>query len=348
MKIGITYNLKDELSPSAILDAESVEEFDTQHTIDSVCGIFEKNGYETVKLGSGLGIIEKIKNERVDFVFNIAEGIRGRNRESQVPAILEMLEVPFSGSDPLTLGMALDKIIAKRLAAHAGIPVARHRTVKKIEDLDGIDKQLCYPLITKPAWEGSSKGIYDSSRVTGKDGLERNVSLLLDKYRGQPVLVEEYIMGREITVGIVGNEVPRVIGLMEIVNKRSPGEDIFYSLDVKRRWEELVDYASPPDIGILLDKHIRHYALTAFRTFGCRDVARIDFRVSKNNRIFMLELNPLPGLSPEYADLVIMARKQGMEYETLVMSILQCAFSRYGLDPGKAAAAKRGGRHETI
>jgi len=335
MKIGITYNLKDELSPAAILDTESVEEFDTPHTIDAICAVFEKNAYETVKLGSGIGIIEKIKKERVDFVFNIAEGRFGRNRESHVPSILEMLEVPYSGSDPLTLGSTLDKIMTKKIAAQAGIPTARYAVVEKLDDLANIDKRLCYPLITKPAWEGSSKGIYNSSKVSDKDTLERNVLLLLDKYPRQPLLAEEYIEGKEITAGLIGNEAPQVIGLMEIVNKKSPGEDIFYSLDVKRQWEELVDYASPPDIGELVDKHIRHYAIKAFKEFGCRDIARTDFRISKDNEVYMLEINPLPGLSPEYADLAIMAKKQGIEYENLILAILHTALARYNLTQEK-------------
>jgi D-alanine-D-alanine ligase len=348
MRIGITYNLKDGLTPDAILDSESVEEFDTPQTIDAICGIFEKNGYEAVKLGGGINIIEKIKKERVDFVFNIAEGRFGRNRESHIPSILEMLEIPYSGSDPLTLGLTLDKIMTKKIAAQTGIPTAKYKVVKKIEDLTNIDKRLCYPLITKPAWEGSSKGIYNSSKVSDKDALERHVLFLFDKYPGQPILVEEYIKGKEITVGIIGNETPQVVGLMEIVNKISPGEDIFYSLDVKRQWKELVDYASPPDIGELLGKHIRHYAITAFKEFECRDVARIDFRISKNNKIFMLEINPLPGLSPEYADLAIMAGKQGIKYEDVLLSILKCALSRYGLAQEKDVIIKRDIGYETM
>ena len=329
MKIGITYNLKDELSPAAILDNESVEEFDTTHTIDAICNVFEKNGYETVRLGSGIEIIERIKEAKVDFVFNIAEGYNGRNRESHIPSVLELLQIPYSGSDPLTLGLTLDKTITKKVAVQAGIPVPRYKIVKKLEDLSNIENTLCYPLITKPAWEGSSKGIYNSSKVLDKRALESNIVALLEKYPEQPILVEEYIEGREITAGVIGNKPPCVLGLMEVVNKTNPGEDFFYSLEVKRDWKKLVDYISPPEIGELLDKHIRHYALLAFKEFGCRDIARIDFRISEHNKIFLLEVNPLPGLSPEYADLVIMSQKLGLEYEELILTILQHALSRY-------------------
>ncbi len=331
MRIGITYNLKDDLSPQAIINDESCEEFDRVHTIDAICEVFAKNGHEPVKLGCAFDLIERIKKDNVEFVFNIAEGYSGRNRESHVPSILEMAGIPYSGSDALTLGMTLDKIVTKKIAFHAGVPVAAHAVIEKIEDVDMADKKLKYPLITKPAWEGSSKGVYLSSRVFERKELERSVKTLLDKYKGQPILAEEYIEGREITVGVIGNASPDVLGIMEVINKRSPGEDFFYSIEVKRDWENLVDYIMPDEKNSLLGKHLRHYAIRAFKEFNCRDIARVDFRVSRDNKIFMLELNPLPGLSPEYADLVIMSRKIGLKYDDLVMLILNNALSRQGL-----------------
>lgn len=332
MRIGITYNLREEISPQAVLDSESTEEFDTIQTIDAICNVFQKNGYETVHLGSDIGMIEKIKNEKVDFVFNIAEGCSGRNRESYIPAILEMLNMPYFGSDPLTLGLSLDKTMAKKISFCTGIPTPRYKIARRIEDLATVENKLQYPLITKPAWEGSSKGIYNSSKVYDKNELEKNAVILFKKYPDQPVIVEEYIEGREITVGVIGNEPPRVLGLMEIMNKVvSANEDFFYSLEVKRDWKKLADYVSPPDISGLFEKHIKHYAISAFKEFGCRDIARIDFRICKHNKIFMLEVNPLPGLSPEYADLVIMAQKLGIKYENLILSILNHALSRYKL-----------------
>lgn len=329
MKIGITYNLKDELSPDAIINTESCEEFDTPHTINTICELFEKNGYETARLGCGIEIIDKIKKEKVDFIFNIAEGLKGRSRESQVPSILEMLNMPYSGSDPLTLGLTLDKSMAKKIALQASIPTPRFKTINTPEDLDTATDTLKFPLIAKPAWEGSSKGVYNLSKVSDRDGLHNIARLLFERYPDQPILVEEYIEGREITVGVIGNNSPKILGLMEITNKICPGADVFYSLETKRDWERLVDYVSPPDITPLMDKRIRHYAFSAFREFGARDIARMDFRISKHDEIFFLEINPLPGLSPEYADLVIMSQKNGISYEKLVLSIFYEAISRY-------------------
>ena len=342
MKIGITYNSKDELSPNTITDDESCEEFDTADTISAICEALKKNGHEAVKLGSDLRIIGRIREENVDIVFNIAEGHHGRNRESHIPSVLEMLNIPYSGSDPLTLGLTLDKIVTKKIAMQAGIPTPRYKVIRTLRDLSLVENKLSYPLIAKPAWEGSSKGIYNSSKVfTGRE-LEISVRLVLDKYPHQPVLVEEYIEGREITVGVMGNGLPEILGLMEIANKANPGGDVFYSLETKRNWKELVEYVSPPDISRIFDNHIRYRALTAFKEFGCRDIARIDFRISeKYNKLFMLEVNPLPGLSPEYADLVIMARMRGIPYEGLILSILNHALSRYRNTKGSFS-------HETI
>ncbi|MBU1147806.1 MAG: ATP-grasp domain-containing protein [Candidatus Omnitrophica bacterium] len=338
MKIGITYNLKDEVTLLSVLNREHNEEYDNITTIDAICSVLKKSGFETVKLGSGTDIFDRLRKEEVDFVFNMAEGYYGRNRESIIPAILEKVSIPYSGSDPLTLGLTLDKIMSKKIFQFARIPSPSYSIVRKAEDIDIANNSLQYPMITKPAWEGSSKGIYNSSRVNDKNELERNIKLLLKKYPNQPVLVEEYIKGREITVGVLGNGSPKVLGLMEIINKKSPGKDFFYSLEVKRDWEELVDYQSPPNIQQDLDIKIRRLATLAFREFGCRDIARIDFRISEYNEPYLLEINPLPGLSPLYGDLVIMAKKQGMAYEELVIAILNSAFSRYGIKEAEKKA----------
>lgn len=335
MKIGITYNLKGEISPNAIINSEHCEEFDTPHTINAICDVFEKNGYESARLGGDIEIVGRIKDDGVNFVFNIAEGHYGRNRESHIPAILEMLNMPYSGSDPLTLGLALDKIMTKKIALQAGIPTPRYKVAGTLQDVMAAGDRLNYPLIAKPAWEGSSKGIYDSSKVFKRSELEASAERLFNGYPNQPVLIEEYIEGREITVGVIGNETPAILGLMEIINKKNPGGDIFYSLETKRNWRELVDYVSPPVLGRIFDNHIRYRALQAFREFGCRDIARIDFKISeKYNKLFMLEVNPLPGLSPEYADLVIMAKARGISYEKLILSILKHSLSRYKVTKG--------------
>lgn len=340
MKIGLTYNLKDEISPRSIINSEFNEEFDSSKTIDVLCGVFEKYGFKTVRLGGGLDVRDKLKKNKVDFVFNIAEGYYGRNRESFVPSILEAMNIPYSGSDPLTLGMTLDKIVAKKLLQCAKIPTPSYGVIRKQEDFKDMKDRLQYPVIAKPAWEGSSKGVYNFSKAYDHYSLGKVIRNLFNKYPGQAILVEEYVKGREITVGVIGNESAKVMALMEIVNKKEPGEDFFYSLEVKRDWKKLVDYESPPRIPQALEMQIKRFALMAYREFGCKDVSRIDFRVSEYNEPYLLEINPLPGLSPEYGDLVIMAERNNISYEDLVLSILNSAFARYGIKQVKKKSAE--------
>lgn len=341
-KIGITYNLKEMFFPTYALDSEYTEEFDQPETIDAICDVFNKNGYEIVKLGGDINVVGRLKKEKVDFVFNIAEGYYGRNREGHIPAILEMMHIPYSGSDPLTLALTLDKTMAKRIALQIGIPTPRYEVVRKIDDLADLDNKLAYPLITKPAWEGSSKGIYNTSSVYDKEALEQNVVLLLGKYPKQPVIVEEYIKGREITVVVIGNKVPVILGIMEITSKNHPQSDFLYSLEVKRNWKKEAEYIVPPQINEMLEGYLRDYAIVAFKEFGCRDFARIDFRISEDNKVYLLEINPLPGLSPEYSDLVIMSKKLGIVYEDIILSILYQAFYRYGIIKGSDKIIKIG------
>ena len=335
MRIGITYNLKNEFPPAAEMDDEYSEEFDNEQTIDAISSVLESNGYETVKLGGDLRILDRLKEERVDFVFNIAEGYYGRNREAHIPAILEMLNIPYSGSDPLTLGLTLDKSVAKKIIDHARIPTPAYYIIKRLEDVYEADNHLTYPMIIKPAWEGSSKGIYNASRVFDKAELKNMAEVLFRKYPHQSLLAEEYVKGKEVTVGVIGNNPPKILGLMEISGKDKSSEDFFYSLETKRDWKELVEYSAHPRLPQRVVEQIKRYAVVAFAQFGCRDIARADFKVSEYNKPFLLEINPLPGLSPEYGDLVIMAEKYGMNYEDLILGILDHAFSRYGILKGR-------------
>lgn len=328
MNIGITYNLKSEALCALSAESEQCEEFDTEQTIDAICAIFNTQGHNPIKLGAGLDIIDTIKKEQVDFVFNIAEGHRGRNRESHIPAILEMLDVPYTGSDPLTLGLTLDKAISKKILWQAGICTPRYEVVRDAHDVAAL-RRLQYPLIAKPSWEGSSKGIYNASRVSNAQELEKITETLFVTYPGQPVLVEEYIEGREITVAIAGNNTPYILGIMEIASKEAVSDDFFYSLEVKRDWRRLVAYRIPDDIDNPFYGTIKKYAQSAFQEFGCRDISRIDFKVSREGKVFLLELNPLPGLSPEYSDLVILARLYGISYDELILNIFENALRRY-------------------
>jgi D-alanine-D-alanine ligase len=241
---------------------------------------------------------------------------------------LEFLNIPYTGSDPLTLSLTLDKSMAKRVAMSAGIPTPRFKRVNRKEDLKEIN--LSYPLFVKLCDEGSSKGVRLDSKVTDALSLEEKTRWLLENY-GPPVLVEEFVKGPEFTVGVLGNDTPSVLGVMLIEIKGKPLEEAIYSLEIKREWEEKVIYHCPPPIDPELQKGIGEVALQAYRALDCRDVSRVDIRVGQDGTPYFLEINPLPGLSPVYGDLPIMAKRMGWSYDQLVRTIFHHALKRNGL-----------------
>jgi D-alanine-D-alanine ligase len=330
MKIGITYDLKADYPCPPDLPDDCQEEFDSPVTIEAIARVLRHLGHDVLKLGDGRELLQQLLADPPDFVFNIAEGQGiGRSREARVPAVLEMLDIPYTGSDPLTLAVTLDKDCAKRLVTTAGVPVPRGFLIHPGEEAWSAIGNL-FPVVVKPAWEGSSKGIRSKCLVDRPEDLPAVVDSLRQDHR-QPILVEEFIAGDEITVGIVGNEAPQIIGIMRVVPQRDRGRFI-YSLEVKRDWEQRVRYECPAQLPSTLVQLVEETALAAYGALGCRDVSRIDFRV-RDGVPYFLEVNPLPGLNPETSDLVILARKAGWSYAGLIETILTAAINRH-----KAAA----------
>jgi D-alanine-D-alanine ligase len=327
LKVGITYNLKKEFSQQENQPIDFLEEFDAEETIDAIRKVMEGEGHDVIKLGGGAGLIDRLKQTPVDIVFNIAEGLHGRNREAHIPALLEFLNIPYTGSDPLTLSLTLDKAMAKRVVMSQNIPTPRFKKVERVEDLHGLD--LRYPLFIKLCHEGSSKGVRLDSKISDAQSLREKTARLLKTY-GSPVLVEEFVKGPEFTVGILGNENPFVLGVMQIEIKGRAPEESIYSLEIKREWEEKVRYHCPPSIGQDLLRKIEEVALRSYRALECRDVSRVDIRVGEDRTPYFLEINPLPGLSPVYGDLVMIARSMGWDYDRLVKTIFCHALKRYG------------------
>jgi D-alanine-D-alanine ligase len=326
-KVGITYNLKKDFSRKENQPIDFLEEFDSEETIDAIRKVLESEGHEVIKLGGDTGLIDRLRQTSVDIVFNIAEGLQGRNREAHIPALLEYFNIPYTGSDPLTLSLTLDKAMAKRVVMSQNIPTPRFIKVERMEDLEGLD--LRYPLFIKLCYEGSSKGIRLDSKILDSQSLEEKARGLLKTY-GSPILVEEFIKGPEFTVGVLGNEDPFILGVMQIEVKGSPLEESIYSLEIKREWEEKVRYHCPPFVDQNLLRNIEEVALRSYRALDCRDVSRVDIRVGEDKTPYFLEINPLPGLSPVYGDLVIMARNMGWDYARLVKTIFHHALKRYG------------------
>ncbi len=330
MRIGLSYDLKNAVPLASDGPEDALEEYDYPHTIELIEAALKTLGHSVVRLSGGKEFLGNILHESVDIVFNIAEG-RGtyRSREAQLPSVLEMLDIPYTGSDPQCLAICLDKPLTKQIVAAAGVSTPKWRLVANTGELEETSwDSFDFPAIVKPAYEGSSKGIRLNSVVDNREQVKGAVLTLLESYQ-QPVMVEEFISGDEVTVGMVGNSPPRVLGMMRII-PRQKNKHFVYSLEVKRDWEALVDYEAPPRLKEAVLERIKDYSLKAFQVLGCRDFARLDFRVSPNGVPYFLETNPLPGLG-DYSDLVIMSLKMGWSYEALIGDILSAALGRYPL-----------------
>jgi len=351
MKVGITFDLKGEGSERARPDLpdDAQEEFDSPATIEAIAAVLRGLGHDVVKLGDGRELLERLLAQPVDFVFNFAEGHGvSRSREARVPAVLEMLDIPYTGSDPLTLAVTLDKEVAKRLVASAGVAVPSGFVIAPDEEprraLELHTAALPFPAIVKPAWEGSSKGIRNKSLVHNPGELLEVVASLRRDHR-QPILVEDFIEGDEVTVGMLGNDPPRILGIMRVVPV-SGTERFVYSLEVKRDFRRQVHYECPAPLPPGVTAAIEAAALAAWRTLGCRDVSRIDFRL-RAGRPYFLEVNPLPGLHPEDSDLVIMGSMIGWSHSRLVETIFQSARARVAGERGKVRREEWAGRAPT-
>lgn len=323
MRIGFTYDLKDDYLALGMSE-HAVAEFDSQVTIGAIAGALESLGHAVDRIGHVRALAARlVAGERWDLVFNIAEGVAGFGRESQVPALLEAYGVPYTFSDPLVCALTLHKGMAKHVARGCGVPTPDFALVTKPEDAAAIDLPL--PLFVKPVAEGTSKGVTEKSLVRTRAELLAACTDLLEEYR-QPVLVEEYLSGREFTVGVLGTGADaRALATLEVALREGADAGV-YSYRNKAHWRQLVEYkllAPGP-----LRREVEDVALATWRCLGCRDAGRVDVRLDGAGRPQMLEVNPLAGLTPDHSDLPIMAQLSGMDYRTLIGEILRCTATR--------------------
>jgi len=328
MRIGLSFDLKEKVSlTEGNLPEDAFEEYDYPATIDFIAKALESGGHSVVRLGGGQEFLQNILREKVDIVFNISEG-RGtfRSREAQVPSVLEMLNIPYTGSDPECLAICLDKPLTKQLVAAAGVVTPPWYVIKDRRELAAFSWQgISFPVIIKPAFEGSSKGVRLNSVARNAVQAVDITGRVIDIYR-QPVMVEGFVNGDEVTVGVLGNP-PQVIGIMRVL-PRQKTDYFVYSLEVKRDWKALVDYECPAGYNKTVSDNIAVSSLRAFKYLECRDFARIDYRISADGIPYFIEINPLPGLG-DYSDLVIMAIKMGWSHEALIQAVLNTALERY-------------------
>jgi len=322
LHIGLTYDLRADYEGQG-LSEEDLAEFDRADTIEALEEALHGLGHGTDRIGNVRALVGRLSaGDRWDLVFNIAEGRFGIGREAQVPALLDAYGIPYTFSDPLVSAVTLHKATAKRVLRDHGLPTPRFALIERPEDLATVD--LAYPVFAKPVAEGTSKGIDSRSRAGTPAELARVTEHLLERYR-QAVLVEEFLPGRELTVGILGTgAAARSAGAMEVHLLAGADRDI-YTFRNKEDCESLVRYELARD-GLAFDAE--ELALAAWRSLGCRDGGRVDLRCDALGRPSILEVNPLPGMHPPHADLPLLWGLSGRGFQELIHAIVSSAAER--------------------
>lgn len=329
MKIALTYNLKkkDDAKPP-----DYYSEFDSEETINAIVSALTKKGHyvEAIDVDS-ISVLSYFKKNKVDLVFNIAEGRKSKFRESEIPAILDYLNIPYTGSNTFSLALALNKAFTKRILKAENIPTPSFQVFFKGNE--ELNPELRFPLIVKPNREGSAKGINSSNVVKDKESLYKKVKEIIQLYK-QEVLVEEFIEGKELTVGILENGKTMILPILEIdFSSCKKSGEYFYSWRMKE-YQGNVDlgltptFYCPARLDSDTEKKIKEVALRTHRAVGCLDISRTDIRLSKDNIPYVLEINPLPGLNPRESNFPLMAYAAGMHYEDIIESIVMSASLR--------------------
>ena len=339
LRVGLAFNMK-RIDSHEGDDREA--EYDAPETIQAITRAIESYGHSVVPLEATPDFPRALLQSSVDVVFNIAEGISGRNREAQVPNLCELLGVPYTGSDSATLSICLDKGLTKRMLG-ASDTLGSSRVDTPAFQVMGTGREKLrafrYPVIVKPNQEGTSKGISSKSVVNDEASLREVARELIERY-GQPALVEEYISGREFTVGLLGERRPRVLPPMEVVFL-NPGDRPVYDYECKQDWQKHVRYECPAPLTKEELRAMEKVCRTTFMTLGCRDVARVDIRLRADGAVFVIEVNPLPGLTPDYSDLCLIANGAKIDYRTLIGDILSGAIKRWQAKQESALAPPR-------
>jgi D-alanine-D-alanine ligase len=350
MKIALLANLKKNAPTWPGMSPDQWDDLDSWETIQGITVALEKAGHEVTFLEGDQTLYNNLLAVKPDLCFNICEGHFGDAREAQVPAILEMLRIPYTGSRVMTLALALDKPMTKRVLSYHGLPTPPFQVFERLDEL--LDPELKFPLFAKPSREGTGMGVSAESIINNEEQLRIQLKRIFERYN-QPVLVERFIDGREVTVGIIGNldmpvarrvpedeDAPRIIhGLhffppLEVNMEAYPEEEAgLYTNRMKVELAHDFHYLCPAPLTPEQVEELNWWAAATFRVMGCLDVARIDFRLDarEGNKPYILEINPLPGLNPGYSDLCIEAEADGWSYDELINTMVELAAQRYQL-----------------
>jgi len=350
MHVALLANLKKNAPTWSDMSPDHWDDLDSEETIQAITGALEATGHRVTFLEGDVSLYDNLRKVKPDFCFNICEGHLGDSREAQVPAILEMLRIPYTGSRVLTLALALDKPMTKRVLAYHKLPTPPFQTFERIDET--LDPDMEFPLFVKPSREGTGMGVSAESIVRDESQLRAQLRRIFERY-DQPTLAERYIEGREVTVGVIGNltppvawrlpedeEAPRISrGLhffppLEVNMAAYPEEEAgIYTGRIKVELAHDFHYLCPAPVSEAQVEELNWLTAATFRVTGCLDVARVDFRLDANDgdKPYILEVNPLPGLNPDYSDLCIEAAADGWRYEELVNRILEEAVERHEL-----------------
>ncbi len=350
LRVAVLANLKKNAPTLPGIPEDYWADLDAESTVEAIVEALRQGGHQVSFIEGNIELCDRLREEQPDICFNICEGHFGDSREAHVPAILEMLRVPYTGSKVLTLALTLDKPMTKRVLAFHGLPTPPFQVFERVNE--PLDPELRFPLFVKPSRQGTGMGISAQSIVHNEDELRAQVGRMLDAYQ-EPVLVERFISGRDITVGLVGNLTPpvawrvpedesapriwrglRFLPPLEIgLGGFAQEEGGIYTHRAKVELAEQLTYTCPAHLYAELVEELEWLAAATFRVTGCLDVARVDFRLDEEdgNKPYILEINPLPGLAPGISDLVIEAAAAGISHAALVNMILDEAAERYGL-----------------
>jgi D-alanine-D-alanine ligase len=323
LRVGLTYNIRRTAALTSDLDHDA--EYDTPQTLSAIREAVESYGHTVVDLEATPELSTLLPSAAVDVVFNIAEGIGGRNREAQVPALLELLGIPYTGSDPAAMSLALDKSLAKQIVAQADCLTPTMMVMRTGKER--LAKGLNFPLMVKPVAEGSSKGIVGRSVVESEAELRESARELIQKYK-QDALVETYLPGREFTVALLGESKPKALPALEVIFLDPSRKHPIYDFDCKFNGGS-VTYNVPAKVDEPLARELERVAKRAFVALGVRDYGRVDLRLDAQGRVNFIECNPLPGISPGFSDMCLIADAVGINYRTLIGEILAPCIRRY-------------------
>ena len=346
-RVALLANLKANAPKLEEMPHDQWDDLDSEKTVLALIDAIRDGGHDCEFLEGDITLYDTVRSYQPDICFNICEGHVGDAREAQVPAILEMLRIPYTGSKVLTLALALDKPMTKRILTYHDLPTPQFQVFERADE--PLSPDMIFPMFAKPSREGTGIGVTADSIIMNEEQLRDRVQSLIDRYK-QPVLVEQYIEGREITVGLVGNlegpaarripendDAPRIqAGLhffppLEVDLSPYQDTDTVYSNRLKVDLAEELNYICPAPLELDLLSDLNWYTAAIFRVTGGLDVSRVDFRLDMHDnwKPYILEINPLPGLSPKSSDLVIEAAAEGIEHTELVNMILNTALKRY-------------------